>query len=509
MERFVTRHHDRIVGILTGFDRMIFRGTLRSISYVQGLEIFLARQRVLLKEFGAWAEHTSKQLKAHAEHLAVAAGRPFEYLASPAISKEDRARAIMKRDGITEGLICVLSCVEPCRSFDLHRNRSTKRLELRSADRKCLFLYFYLVDRDFGFMHLRLQTWLPLTIQVYINGREYLARQLDRLGVPYTRQENAFHEIADWARAQQILDRLTTRHWARLLTAWARRINPWLARRAGWDLHGYYWSLRQSEHATDVAFRDRASLAAVYPRLVRHAFDHFTSDHIFRFLGRRLDGHFRGESRTHHERRAEGICLKHWVDENSIKMYDKHGVVLRVETTMNNPRRFKVRRRATRRGQRVAAWLPLRKGVIDLPRRVEITRAANGRYLDALSVVGDPTPSHHLLDPVSRPIVQNGRRYRALRPITPEESLVFRTVLRGEHHVQGLRHGDLQRVLADPASTPRRLSARVSRCLRRLRAHGLIQKVGHTRYYRVTPKGQQVMSTALAFRDTDIALLAA
>jgi hypothetical protein len=415
----------------------------------------------------------------------------------------------MTRDHVTEGLICVLSCVEPCRTFAIHRNARTKHVELHSADRKCLFLYFYVMDREFGFMHIRLQTWLPLTIQVYINGREYLARQLDRLGIRYTRQDNALLSVADWPRAQQILDRLTTRSWVRVLTAWVRRVNPWLAPRAGWNLHGYYWSLRQSEYATDVVFRDRASLAAHYPHLVRHAFDHFSSEHIFRFLGRRLHGNFRGESRTHRERRQEGVCIKHWVDENSIKMYDKHGVVLRIETTMNNPRRFKVRRRATRRGRRCRAWLPLRKGVIDIPRRVEISRAANARYLEALSVVGEPTPSHRLLDPVSRPVVQDGRRYRALRPITPEEALVFRTVLRGEHHVQGLRNRDLQPLFPDSSSIPHRTSARVSRCLRRLRAHGLIHKVGHTRYYRVTPKGHQVMTTALAFRDTDIALLAA
>ena len=113
MERFVTRHGDRIAGILSAFHRMIFRRTLRSLSYPAGLEAFLATLRVLLKDFGRFAQRVSDRVKQHAETLARHQGRPFEYLASAATSKETTARAIMTRDGITDGLICVLSCVEP------------------------------------------------------------------------------------------------------------------------------------------------------------------------------------------------------------------------------------------------------------------------------------------------------------------------------------------------------------------------------------------------------------
>src|SRR3989442_891476 len=162
MERFVTRHRDRIAGILSGFDRMIFRGTLRSISYAEGLEAFLATRRVLLKDFSRFAQGVSARVKAHAEAMARAQGRPFEYLPSAATSKEERARAIMTRDGITDGLICILSCVEPCRTYDMHRDRATKQIHPVAGEGKCLHLYFYYVDREFGFMHVRVQTWLPL-----------------------------------------------------------------------------------------------------------------------------------------------------------------------------------------------------------------------------------------------------------------------------------------------------------------------------------------------------------
>jgi hypothetical protein len=161
--------------------------------------------------------------------------------------------------------------------------------------------------------------------------------------------------------------------------------------------------VRQGEYATDLMFRTSEALAEVYPALYRHAIDQFSSPQVLRFLGRRTNSGFNGEVCTTLQRRVEGVCVKHGVEEDSIKMYDKQGSMLRVETTLNNPQRFRVYRRLTRRGKRVKGWYPLRKGIVDLRRRVELSRAANARYLEALAVVGDSRPSHRLLDPVSRP----------------------------------------------------------------------------------------------------------
>lgn len=511
MERFVTRHHDRIVGILSGFDRMLFRGTLRSISYVQGMEIFLASRHVLHKDFGRFAEQVSDRIRAHAEALAARAGRPFIYVASSKVAKEDLAREIITRDRITEGLICVLSCVEPCQSFTIRRNRQTRHLDLVSQERKCLHLYFYYLDRDFGLMHVRLQTWLPLSLQVCVNGREWLARQLTRARRGFQQADNAFVSLEDAPHAQAVADRLTEWPWGAFLQRFARQVNPWgCAKPTG--LKPYYWTLRQGEYATDVLFRSD-SLASWYPRLLHHAIEHFGADDVLRFLGRRLTGCFTGELCTDLQRRREGTRIKHWVDENSIKMYDKAGCLLRIETTLNNPRRFRVRRAIRRRGRRVVTWLPLRKSIADLRRWVEIARAANARYLDALSVVGEVTPSHHLLDPVSQRVTRDGRPFRALRPITPADTAVFRVILQGQFCIQGLRNADLRHVLfpetTTAALTRRQASGRISRLLRLLRAHGLLRKVSGTRYYRVTARGHAVMTTALTFRETDIALLAA
>jgi hypothetical protein len=513
MERFIQRHQDGIVGVLSGFDRILFRGTLRSLSYVQGMDKFLGSQRVLYKDFGVYAEGLSDQLKAQAEAIAQQHQRPLRYVDSAQASKEDIARAIMAADGIREGLVCVLTCVEPCHSYFLRKDKEHKLLHLASGPRKCLHVYYYFADREFGLMHVRVQTWLPFPIQVCLNGREYLARQLDQAKIGYEKRDNCFVRIDDLKRAQKILDGLVRRKWPRYLTRLARRVNPLLSPASGLALRDYYWTWRQGEYATDVLFKDPESLAKIYPRLVRQALTVFDCRSLLRFLGRRVNCCFSGEVTTAYHERSEGICVKHWVEENSLKMYDKQGSVLRIETTINNPRRFKVYRWAERHGRRCQAWLPMRKAVTDLPWLVQICQAANQRYLEALADVEVTQTVREVLDPVSKRIERAGRASRGLRPVAAEEAALFARLRNGKYRLQGFRNADIRQVLCPQApSDPkgrRAACGRACRYLRLLRAHGLIRKVPRTHHYRLTRRGTQVMTTALKLRETSVPMLAA
>lgn len=513
MEQFLQQHESRISGIIAGYDRMIFRGTLRSLSYVKGMDIWLSTQKVLLKDFGKYAEKVSRQIIEHAEGLAKEAGQAVQYLKSANESKEEMARKIAEKKGMSEGLICILSSVEPCHSYSIRGDRASGKLRLAWEPRKCLHYYFYYLDREFGLMHVRLQSWFPFTIRVYFNGREYLARAMKREGISFEQAGNCFTRIADLARAQQLMDELSKRSWVGFLNALARRVNPLLKKSVEMDLRPYYWSIWEGEYATDVLFKSGDDLQAIYPALCHHAIEVFRSKDVMRFLERRTNARFAGEASSNLKTRVEGVRVKHWIEENSIKMYDKAGSVLRIETTINNPRRFKVRRRTTRQGKLVTNWVPMRRGIADLGRRVQLSRAANGRYLAALAVVGIPTPSHRILDPVSKPVEKERRRYRALRPISPEDSRLFASVMRGEFGLQSVRNQDVrQELYPEGESDPKiraKNSARVSRHMRMLRAHGLISKVTKSNCYRVTKKGLKVMSTAIKFRGHDIALLAA
>jgi hypothetical protein len=509
MERFRTRHAGRIVGILSGFDRLLFRGTLRSISFRDGMDRFLSHERVLYRDFTRFAERITARVRRHAEHVAAAAGRPIEYLPTAKIAKDERARQIAARDGITEGLICVFSCVEPCWTFDIRGDRATKRRRLVQRERRCIHLYFYFLDAELGLMHVRLQTWLPLTIQVCVNGRGWLTRRLAAVGIDARATENAITAVSDWTAAQRVSDSFASWPWQRRLEGLAKLVNPWLTGETPL-FRSYYWSLRESEYATDVIFTDRATLQQIYPRLIHYAIEQFGPAEILRFLGRERPGRFCGEARSTLVHRQEGGRIRHWLDENSLKMYDKAGTILRVECTLNNPDRFKVYRTRPSDGRR--DWLPLRRGIADLARRAALGRAATQRYLDALSVVGDPTPSHRLLDPVSQRVTLHQQTFRALRPISPDERPLLQTVARGEFAVHGFTNRDLRRHLYGPLADPtasRRCANRLTRQLRLLRAHRLIKKIPRTHRYRVTTKGHTVIATAIRFCETDIALLTA
>ena len=363
-------------------------------------------------------------------------------------------------------------------------------------------------------MNARIQTWFPFNVQICLNGREWLARQLAAEGIDFKRHDNCFLSVGDLPRASALLaDQLTT-DWPTVLTEiawWLNPLHPEIFADAPMD---YYWSAYQTEWATDVMFRDPAALAALYPAFVRHAVHHFKSPDVMRFLGRKAHGAYLGEIVTSFKDRAEGVRVKHWVHHNSIKMYDKGGSVLRIETTLANVRDFKVLRPRRDQPEAKLEWQPLRKGVADLHRRAAVSQAANERYLDALSVVDDSTPLADLLDTVAKPTTYRDKRVRAIRTGDPEDIALLAAVSRGEFATAGFRNRDI-RLLLHPQSTHatrddiRRIAARVGRLLRLLRAHGLIRKVQRSHRYILTPRGNQITAALSASRNATIKQLLA
>jgi hypothetical protein len=495
MQKFLATHAATTTGTLSCFDRLLFKGHL-ALGYDRAMEDFLTKRGILFKHLKAFVLEQADRIKAHAHAVADQAGRPYEYLESP-VRKDQRARALAARDGIAAGLVCVFATIEPCRSFRLAYGRG--RPTLRSARRKCLFLYFYYLDPTFGFVHVRLQTWFPFTIHVYMNGHEWLARQMDQRGVGYRRLENAFLALDDPGRAQRLADRFPTLPWPTILEGFARRVNPLLR-----DLlahYRYYWATHQAEYATDVLFTNRGALRDLYPRLLRHATLCLRAEDVLTFLGRKLHGTFAGEIMNDWKRRWPGARVKHWMKANWIKMYDKHGCVLRVETVINDPYEFKVRRRCGRR--RVLGWHRLPKGVAYLPRFAAVSVAANHRYLDALAVVDDPAPAYRALDRLTRPVRDaHGRASRPFNPGAADDLTLFAAVLRGEHTLQGFRNRHVRTHLFGPsAATDRRRSAQVSRLVKRLHLRGLVAKIPRSRRWRVTQLGHAILSAAIVLRE--------
>jgi hypothetical protein len=496
VDDFVKKHRDSILGTIVCFDRVIFKGHL-PLNWPGAMESLMQRNGLLIRDFKDFVGRESDVLKGHAMGMAKALERPYEYL-SEATRKDDLAQQIAARDKIKDGLVCVLSTLETCSSFKLALGQTRPRVE--RARRKCLCLYYYFMDREFGFLHVRIQTWFPFTVQVYINGHEWLARKMDKNGVGYRRLDNAFLQIDDCRRAQRFADRLMKKKWPRILAALARKVNPLL----GDLLRGmeYYWVVDQAEYSTDVMFRDRATLKPLYENLLRHATLCFGAEDVMTFLGRKLHGGFAGEILGDCKRRWPGARIKHRMKENWIKMYDKHGCVLRIETVINCPYEFKIRRHGVRQGEEVDGWFPMAKGVANLPRYAEVAGAANRRYLEALAVVSNPGPAQETLRKAARPVRHKGRSYRGFNPALEDDVGLFAAALRGEHMIHGFRNRDLRDHLFPGSTTPeelRRRSTRVSRLLKRLHVHGLVAKIPRSRRWRLTKTGQALMATVIAF----------
>jgi hypothetical protein len=516
VEPFISKYAQVVIGTLSGFDRLVFRGTLRSLAYRAGMMSYLWAVQVLLKDFAPHAEALTGRLRTASEALARRTGRPVRYLASSAINKEEIAHEIARADGIKDGLICILTAVEPCSSFEIVRDRAAGELRLQPRHRKCLFIYHYQIHPVFGFMHARIQTWFPFSMQICLNGRTWLARSMDAAGLGYVQRDNGFTWLEDPERAQRLMDEQMRVAWPELLDSIARELNP--LHEAMFHLRpiDYYWSTHQSEWATDILFRDAASLAKLYPRLVHHGLTTFLSPDVMRFLGRSIPANgnipsqLQAEVTSDMKRRPEGVRIKHRLGKNSVKMYDKQGSVLRVETTINDVAGFKSFRAPEGKPEAEKDWLPMRKGISDLHRLGETSQAANDRYLQAMASVEDSTPLGRLTARLGQPAKRNGRRVRALNPHAPEDAKLLELISRGEFTINGFRNRDLRPLLFAEADASRqaqrRRAAAVSRQLALLRAHGLIKKLPRTHRYLLTKQGRVVAMALMTVRNigTDV-----
>ena len=498
---FLVKFASSIIAVLGCHDRVIFKGHL-PFSDEHHLNRFVDHAlRIQRKDFLAFAAEKSERLVTSAKGFAAQHGAPYVYLQGQH-RKEDLVRQQIRQRRISEGLVCVLCCQETCRTVKLRYGDGRPRLVFTRRPQRVL--YFYFLDPQFGLRHVRVQTWFPFTTQVYLNGHDWLARQLHDAGIGFVQHDNAFTQLDDPARAQALADRFPRLDWVKILDGWARQVNPLLGE--PWlRSQGYYWVIDQAEYSTDVLFKDRPALADLYPRLLDHACLNFSAQDILTFLGRRLHPRFDGEVLTDCKKdRWPGARVKHRVKNNWLKMYDKFGQVLRLETVINNPREFQVRRRVQRKGRSQMAWCPMNKGVANFYHYHEVARAANDRYLNALAAVARPQASAKTLDRVSQPARLGQRRRRGLNLLRAGEQKLFRAVLRGENYINGVRNRDIQAVLfgsaAKDKSEQRRRTAQVSRLLHLLRAHGLIAKVPRSHRYRVTAKGEALMNAAIYAR---------
>jgi hypothetical protein len=517
MKAFLARFRPLLVAVLCGFDRLRFRGDSRLLNHTSGVHSYCHQQRILHKDFPKHAQHLTDILRAQTEADARHHGVPLRHLDSPNLNKEAVARELAHQHRRRNGRLAVLTCVESCSVYRPRKNQQGL-LELRQQQGKCLHYYHYFHDDAVGPGYVRLQSWFPFTVHIGLNGRSWLCQQLRQRKIRFRARDNLLVHVADWEQAQALLDAQRQTDWPALLDRLTRPLQPLWQHLQEVARTPYYWMAEQTEWATDLLFRDPSDLARWYALWLQHGITVLSCQDVLRYLGKHVPetgyGNCKGEVSIDRRDRGEGARLKMWHRHNSLKVYDKEGVALRVETTINQPKDFRVWRQPEgAKPEDPKSWQQMRKGVADLDRRAAVSQSANNRLLESLASVTETTPLGVLLRPLTEPVVAgSGRRVRGLRPWSAEDGAMLRCVSQGEFLLHGFRNRDVRQALypaTEDKTEQRRQASQVTRRLALLRAHGLIVKVQKTHRYQLSAEGRRVTTALLNAEAADVNALAA
>lgn len=486
------RHASKIAGVVSCYDRVMVQGTLPVFCYAEGMTAYLTKRQMRIFDFFQFAKPLTEAIKANAEALAAASGLTIDYVRKKNFRKEDKVQAVLKERGTHPGLVWIFSALEPCTTYQPWHDKNSGRTYLRPDDGKCLHYYFYFVDAELGLCYVRVPTWHPFRLQFYCHGHNWLARQLERRKIGYTLRDNAFTGLEDFAAAQQLADGWEPSRLHRQLDAFAQRYCPILKQIE----ESYHWSLDEAEYATDLVFHRQADLQAIDGNLIRTAIHTVKPDDIATFLGKKLNGNYQDEMGNRYNVRLEGTRVRHSMGLASIKMYDKFGHILRIETTTKDVSFFKHYRQVEQRnGDAVMKFAPMKKTIYSLGPLRELLLAANRRYREFLSALDDPTNGIDKLNKIGQTVHQEARSYRGFNFFDQEDESLFLALARGEFTISGVQNKTLR------ARFSHYHSGQMSRILRRLRTHGLIKKASHCYKYYLTAFGKQVIALGLKLKE--------
>ena len=492
MELLTERYADKISGVLSCFDRVVIQGTLPTFCHAQGMAAFLSYKKIRIFDYPRFAEPLRDALRENAQRVASENGLEIEFIRKNNFRKEKRIQEILEVRGAHPGLVHIFSAMEPCHTYKAWHDKQTHKTFLKPDNGKCLHYYFYFIDEEFGLGYVRVPTWCPFRLQIYFNGHSWLQLRLIDSRIPHRLLDNSFCEVSDFSQAQSLsdafkVDRLHTR-----LDLFAERFCPIIKE---FDLR-YHWSIMQAEYATDIVFKHREDLQSIYGHLTRTAIHAVKPHNIATFLGRKLHDKYEGEMGNNFNTRIEGTRIKHSMGPVSIKMYDKFGLILRIETTVNNVSFFKHYRTVEHRdGSESKKLAQMKKGIYSLPALSQLLVAANRRYLEFISAIDDPSAGIKKLDKISRTVNRKHRFYRGFNLFDDDDQLLFESIASGEFTITGFQNKHLRFKL------PGKNSAQVSRIIKRLHVHGLIRKIAHTYKYYLTKFGKQVVTMGLKLKE--------
>ncbi len=483
------RYKKQIAGVISSYDRLIIQGTLPGWCFAGGMTAFLNRNKIRIFDYPQFTNALREEIRSHAEAIARENDLKIEFIRKiKAFRKEERIKEILKERGTYPGLVHIFSAMETCVSYKAWHDKTTGKTSLQYDSGKCLHYYFYFIDKEYGLCYLRVPTWCPFRLQFYFNGHNLLATKLSKQGIDYEMRENAFLKIDDWEKAQSLSDSIRTEDLHQVLDILASRYIPFLQR------YGliYRWSIMQAEYATDIVFKRQADLGPLYETLVRTAVHSVKPENIASFLGQKLHGNYQGEMGNNFNTRILGTRIKHHMGAVSIKMYDKFGIVLRIETTTDDVSQFRHYREVQGHdGSRKSKVAPMKKNIYSLYILAQFLKGANRRYLEFISTFDDPSDGAKKLIKISEPVKEDDRSYKGFNFFSQADQKLFEVLARGEFNINGFQNKMIRKFIPDLSPSS------VTRILKRLLLHGLIKRVARSRKYYLTKLGKAVITTGL------------
>lgn len=488
------QYKEQILGVISCYDRIIIRGTIVGWGYPEGMTAFLNSQHVLIFDYPQWTKTFNDEIRQNAERLAIENGIKIEFIRKTKdFRKEDQIKARLEKRGYHPGLVAIFSVMERCANYRPWRDPGTGQTSLIRHTGKCLHYYFYFIDKALGLCYLRVPTWCPFHLQFYFNGHNWLASKLSYRSIPYVMEDNAFLSIADFVTVQDISDKIRVEDLHQVLDIFAHRYCP-IIKNQGLS---YNWSIVQAEYATDIIFKKQSDLKLLYEPLIRCAVFSVKPENIATFLGEKLHLNYQGEIGNNFNTRIQGTRISHHMGAIAIKMYDKFGLILRIETTVNDVSQFKTFREVDKRdGSKVKEMASLKNSIYSLFPLIRLLKAANYRYLDFISAFPDPGSGAKKLNTISKTVESGERTYKGFNFFDEDDQQLFTVIARGEFNINGLRNQSLRHYFSNKSR------AQISRILKRLRLHGLIKKAGpHTFKYYLTGLGKRVITLGLRLKE--------
>lgn len=464
---------------LDSIDRMYLNAYVGGLQIPQGAVRFFRSHRGHPVASSVLMDQMTKEFVAAIERFAAAEQVPMITFGKGQ-RKDDVAAVIRKEFESEEGVMFIGKAQERARVFRTERRLTPSGKKYPWIVTGAAYVnqyYFYILDHDFGPLFIKFCSYFPFTAKVCLNGHEWLKQQLTAQGMAFEPLDNGILSCAEPARAQQLSDEFDEAKIEAVFRKWLARLpHPFTAedRQAGYR---YELSVLQAELSRTMVFNRPMTGRVFFDQVIRENLDLGRPNQVRLIFDRRVSRRTPGRFQTRVV--TEGVIPSIHFELKSarIKEYFKEGRALRVETTINDSRAFGI-------GKRLK----------NLPQMREFGFAANRRLLNVQTISHDCAVGEDTWNQVVRPITVGEQRASALRFDDPRVQALCAALLLFVFQIDGFASHQLRGPLAqllgvDPATITR---GRMTYDLRRLRLHGIIERIGRSHRFRLTPTGLRV-----------------